>query len=305
MLVGFANDIFRYAPPLPNPASERESSDDALEQQRIGEVRQRIAELARSLQREQDRDIAAAQLDIQRLIIESRSNVSCQATLSAAPLQGFRNVARCVWLGARDQVTGSDRFAAHVADSLQPSIALLIDCECEINVVLAALHQRTLARANDFLRKSLELASAEGLDPAQVRLSPELNRALGSPADRLQRSATSATLSSGVELVLIKLTADSVWQVLRPLIRKAAKTAGAAGFAAVVDGPIPAGDAVGAVIALAGGALTAWDIRKAVRAHEVLPGEIESVLRQQLDHLENAAVDQLESQRCPLDSIHL
>lgn len=280
--------------PLPE-AGSGSGSELAGRQERIAAAHARLRELSARYTDGQRSDVDATRTEIGRLITDGESLAPSRALEAASPFMGFGNVAKCVALGAKDKVTGGNDFEAYAAEGLAPASLLISHTHRDILATLEALRQRSLARANAFGRDSLQLAADAGIEPVELGLDPQALRSLGAGADRLVKTSSSALASAGMEAIFIRATWSSLGRVLQPLIAKAAKTAGAAGGSAVADGPLPFGEAVGALIAIGGGLWTAWDIKKAVEAHDRLPGEIEHALRQQLSALDQSARSSLDS----------
>lgn len=258
-------------------------------------AKQRLEKLSASYQDAQQRDMKAAEFELKRIIESARSQCDSQAAAAARPFQGFGNVSHCVAMGAQDTFDHGSRLNDYAAESLKPATRLLSGTQQKLTSILEALRQRSLARANDYSKETLELAGQYGLSPVDLGLDRNGTKSISSGVDDALARPTTAALAVGLEAALIRTTWTSLSNVLKPLIKKAAQVAAGAGVAVVCDGPLPVGDIVGALIAVGGGIWTAWDVKQAVNANRDLPSKIESGLLQQITGLENASFQLLQS----------
>lgn len=262
---------------------------------RVAVARGRLEKLSAAYSDAHRRDVAATRSEITRIISEAKISAPGRASAAAEPFQGFGNITNCVAMGAKDKVVGSDELVQYTTKSLEHANGLVIATHLDLLVALEALQQQSLARANDYHRETLALAETAGIDPVKLGIDPRAGSSIATGPNYAVHTATSAAISLTLEAALIKLTWNSIMKVLEPLIRKAGKTITAAGTAAVVDGPIPVGDIVGAVIAIGGGVWTAWDIKNAIDANNALPSTIDSALQEQLNELDVSAGESLDS----------
>lgn len=262
---------------------------------KIAHANERLKELSATYSENHRGDVAATRLELTRIARKAKGKSAERAAAAAEPFQGFGNISKCVGFGVKDKFTGSEELVGYATNALLPATGLLMETHRNLVATLEALRQRSLARANDYRRESLELAKSAGIDPVTLGLNPRAGSSIAAGPNSAISSARSAAISIGLEAVMIKLTWDSIKKVLQPLIVKAAKTAGAAGTAAVVDGPVPVGDVIAAVIAVGGGLWTAWEIREAVEANSTLPATIEHALNEQLNELGATASGNLDS----------
>jgi hypothetical protein len=100
----------------------------------------------------------------------------------------------------------------------------------------------------------------------------------------------SATLNTTIEAAVIANTYKEISRVLIHIARKLTSTAGAAVVTAAVDGPLPVGDIIGAVLAAGGMTWTAVDIHQAVKQQRKLPGKIDRLTQHTLTEIERAAL---------------
>src|SRR5690606_8955025 len=108
-------------------------------------------------------DVTATREELIRIVREANGKASDRAIVAAEPFQGFRNISKCVALGAKDKITGSEDLVGYATEALVPATSLLTETHRNLLAALEALRQRSLARANDYHRETLELAETAGI----------------------------------------------------------------------------------------------------------------------------------------------
>ena len=103
----------------------------------------------------------------------------------------------------------------------------------------------------------------------------------------LSEGQVAAAVSTAVEAMGIRFTVSTAARILGKAAARMAGSTVAAGAAAVSDGPLPIGDAVGAVLVVGS---TAWSLCDIYRAADVLPSELKSALYSVVDDCESATV---------------
>lgn len=273
--------------PAPWTVKGARETDDLA--QPLAAAKARLEAFAANQQAAQGTDLRETRARIARVVAEAEAGSPRIARDVAAPLTDFRGIAHCVALGAKDSVTGNEELGRHLADALEPATALVLEARDRIEGEITAFRHRSLARANEYARESLQIAEEASLDPVALGIDPHFSERLVRSSLEVGSQWGSATLALAIEGVLVQQLWDDLGRVLRPLIARAAKTLGVAGGSAVVDGPIPVGDVVAAVIAIGGAALTGWEVYQAVEKTRGLAGEIETTLREQLRKLGDAS----------------
>jgi hypothetical protein len=273
--------------PAPWTVHGNRETDDFAE--KLSAAQARLEAYAKTQQAAQATDLAETRSRIARIVAEAEAKCPGISREATAPLTEFRGILRCVALGAKDSVTGSEELGRHLADVLEPATALVLGARARIEGEITAFRHRSLARVNDYARESLEIAEAARLAPPALGIDPRFSEQLVRSSIEVGSRWTSATVAVAIEAVLVQQTWEVLGRVLRPLITRAAKTLGLAGGAAVVDGPVPAGDVIAALIAIGGAAFTTWEVYQAIEKTRGLPGEVEAALRQQLKDLGNAS----------------
>lgn len=129
---------------------------------------------------------------------------------------------------------------------------------------------------------------------ADRALVTQLNN-LNSELTRFAAVKMAAAVSAGLELVFIRATLSSLRSIGMRITARMAASAGIAGAAAICDGPLPIGDAIGAVILVGG---TAWTIYDVVKAAYKLPKELRISLHNMIaDYRKNIQEEALKQAR--------
>jgi|GEM_PF-1990805 len=277
-------------PWLDFPGSKESSSSRGLH---VAEARRQLAELSKTYEDAQSREIVAARRGLDGSFGRAQRAAPDAATDAAKPFQGLSNMTKCAFRGAADRLDGGERLKTYSGESLMPVASLAVKTANEIEAVLVAVHQASLVRANRFHDDTLALARDFELEPAEIGFGENLARKWQGSLDDLFAKRTTAGISAALEIAMIAFTYRALANLLTPVIVKLAKTGSAAAIAAVADGPLPIGDVVAAVLAIGGTIWTVNDIRKAVKAGEALPGEIESALTAEFVSIGNAAEEYL------------
>lgn len=277
-------------PPQPKEVRETPGYEEQLEAARV-----KLKALSRDFSEAHVREYDATVRAVEAILDRAREVAGERAKESAAPMQGMGNVAKCIWMGTQDKVSGGSRLDDHIAAAMAPATNLMVDTRSDLQVTLDAFHQSTLARLNDFEKESLQIAAREGVQLADLDLDEKTFGRHYRAAEDLVRKSAVSVFASALEVALIRTTAGQVVRLLAPLIGRLAGTATVSGGSVLADGPLPIGDIVGAVIALGGTVWTAVELQQAVQAHQALPGLIESVITEQLDHLETGSLEGLET----------
>ena len=85
---------------------------------------------------------------------------------------------------------------------------------------------------------------------------------LNSEISKFAVAKVTTAVATGMEIILIRSTFNAIRSMLVRCGSRLAASAGLAGGAAVIDGPLPIGDAIGAVIIVGGTVWTMYDICK-------------------------------------------
>lgn len=155
--------------------------------------------------------------------------------------------------------------------------------------------------------------------PASVRTDSALLAHLEATHIRAQNKASDtansvagAGIGVGLEIAFAKQSVSAVKSGVKALIRvamksaakRAASTAAASGGAAVCDGPLPIGDAVGVVIAIGGGLWTCWDLKKAYTLiREELPATLKKSIDEHTDALRNSVSERAAAAEASLPQV--
>lgn len=256
---------------------------------KLARVREEVSTLIAEAAHAQQQDVAGTRARVSEILAQARGEANTAAESAAAPFQGFGNVTDCVLMGAKDEVLGGSRFSDYTERAMAPACGLLLKAQGEVQNALEQLRQRTLARVNDLRSRTLSVTHDSGFDLPEVGCDPAQVAHLGAAAEEMMCDATAATVAVAVEAAFIKFTVESIKPVVKHLIEREAASLGVGGGCAAADGPLPIGDIIGAVIAIGGTAWTAWDVGQAVNSYHALPGQIHSLLIQQIGELDREA----------------
>lgn len=258
---------------------------------RVAEARQKLHELEKSYMAEVTAYTVAAEREIGELCADAEDHARSTALSSTAGFQGFSNMSNCVLLGTKDQLTGQGNLQHYTAQAMAPSVRLLSRLRTDLQAVLDAHHHSVTSATNRLQRDTLAVAETFALSPQELP-APQF-KGMVSPVSSAVMKNRGAALAVSLEVILIKSTLSMIQGTLKHLIARQVGALTAAGGAALVDGPIPVGDAIGATIAVVGTAWTALDVHSAVRTQSKMPGRVEAALREQIDSLEEAACQAL------------
>ncbi len=224
-------------------------------------------------------------------------------------LCGFKCCVSLAYKMAYDKVKGTTR----TEDAISPIVKAKIVDEIEKAVAayarLTADFQKELATEEAALAADLAVKS-KSFESAVSVLSEENAKSVSLAVDAFSRDiqdhaykAAEATVSLVVEAVMIKASYTAIKNVVMRLVgvalSSAVKRAGSSlatgGAAAVVDGPLPIGDIIGAVLTVGGLSWAAYDIYVATKK---MPNEmnakIQEAIKQTRTALEEKVLENLQ-----------
>jgi hypothetical protein len=280
---------------IPEPPQPQEVRKEPGYEEQLETAREKLKALSEDFSEAHIREYDATVRAVEAILERARKSAGERAKESAAPMQGMGNVAKCIWLGTQDKVSGGSRMEDYIAAAMDPATDLMVETRSELQVTLDAFHQSTKARLDDFEKESLEIAAREGVQLVDLYLDEETFVRHFQAAEDLVHKSAVAVLTTALDVALIQGTLAQIGRLLGPLIGRLAGTATASGTSVLADGPLPIGDIVAAVLALGGTVWTAVDLQQAVQANQALPGLIESVITDQLDHLESGTLEGLDT----------
>ncbi len=291
LLIAFSS-LHRWKPA---PKTEATADSARATAEKLAALRAEIATLASKAAQEQAQDVAATRVEVRSLLARFSGEAEACAQQAARPFQGFGNVSNCIYMGGKDQVFGGHRLPDYISASMQPATDLLHDAERQVGNQLEALRQRSLARANRFISRTLSATAAARLEPAALGCSPAEVGKLAGQANQVCSHEITAALTLAMEAIFLKANYAAIRQVVERLIEREAASLTAAGVAALADGPLPIGEIIGACVVVGGAAWTAWDVRKAVTTYRALPGQIHTSLLGLLNSLGHQADQSLDA----------
>lgn len=197
---------------------------------------------------------------------------------------------------AKDKLCGSSDTQAALDEVLGPRI--IRHCENGNLAVCNELDTFLLQLEENSNRYHVELALItgrsrffEGNDAARQQFLIECSQL----SEKVKNDAVSRSLvivSTGLELIFIRSTIQMTSRVCGHIIARLAATGTTAGICAVADGPLPIGDAVGAVLGIGSLAWCAYDLYD---ISSVMPAEVCSSLKKTVaDYQENCRKQALD-----------
>lgn len=202
-------------------------------------------------------------------------------------LSGFRVCARLCYKLAADRLRGTAAAPEAIRAEIDAEVIAPCVAAQQKAVELLADHLRRIREA-DFACRS-RLAARLSREPSPG-LQYEALRAFGEDMFHAEQATVdlavgrmSAALGATLEALFVRTTMGVVERVAARAVARISGTLSAGAIAAAADGPLPAGDAVGAVIAVGGLSWTAYDI---VQAQQVLPGQLYGKLLEAVDSCE-------------------
>lgn len=284
----------------PDPVVTETTSKATAEQTPIKPKRDLTRELSEIEQRYKDRiELALSKFETQLEDIAKRARpqTTQHGIDDTESLRGFNNVVKCVYYGAKDKIKGSKDLQNYVNESLAPSTRFIREIQAEYQSSLMQLSYRLQEIVNDYRAEILDFRSDLDLeDRALIDFDTALNVIGNFATDfaKSQRSAVTASITGVVDAALIGTTYRSITTLLAPMITRIASSTSFAALLTIIDGPLPVGDIVAAVIAVGGTVWTISDMHKAVKENEALAGKLEQALKQEITSLESTAFDQLD-----------
>ena len=226
---------------------------------------------------------------------------------SVSILSGFGACFKMCCKAVKDQVSGTSEFA----DAFQEVIhgPILIPCARANRTAddrLQTLKLKLEERRVQYAVEVIETCRNTNVDVKQPdtdlkSLEASLGKSL-TATHELQISKVMATVGAAMEVVFIKSTIATLRRVLGAAIAKLAGSSATGAVCAAADGPLPIGDAIGAVLAVGGLAWTAWDIYDACK---VLPDKLRAELRDGIDTAERELHKQAEAEADRLTKAYL
>ena len=220
-----------------------------------------------------------------------RSENGASFIASKEGLCGFKCCVSLAYKMAYDKVKGTTR----TEDAISPIVKEKIVDEIEKAVAAysrwTADFQKELATEEAALAADLAVKS-KSFESAVSVLSEENTKSVSLAVDAFSREvqdhaykAAEATVSIALEAVMIKTSYTAIKNVVMRLagvalsaaVKRAGTSLAAGGTAAVVDGPLPIGDIIGAVLTVGGLSWAAYDIYVATKT---MPDEMNAKIRE-------------------------
>jgi hypothetical protein len=217
-------------------------------------------------------------------------------------LTNVNGTIRLVALSVEDQIFGTTKTAAYVSSVVAPCFAVPIGVSMQgINASLADLEKDLNGITYEYCSSVREIERVEGFIPngllSTIR-TPQI------PAVHLCEAAIKTSLSTAflaVDAMFVPALMVSIRSVLQCVITRAAGTVLASGTLVVVDGPIPFGDAIAAIVGVGGSIWSAYDL---YHARKVLIPEVRHKLHHEYALTQNSIRKAAEAQTLKLVEAH-
>ena len=238
-----------------------------------------------------------------------RSEKGASFIASKEGLCGFKCCVSLAYKMAYDKVKGTTR----TEDAISPVVKeKIVD---EIEKAVAAYAQWTADFQKELATEEVALAvdlavKSKSFESAVSVLSDENAKSVSLAVDAFSREvqdhaykAAEAPVSLVLEAVMIKTSYTAIKNVVMRLagvalssaVKRAGTSLAAGGTAAVVDGPLPIGDIVGAVLTVGGLSWAAYDIYVATKAMpDEMNAKIQEAIMQTRTALEEKALTNLQ-----------
>ncbi|MBR2939786.1 MAG: hypothetical protein IKC14_00590 [Kiritimatiellae bacterium] len=208
-------------------------------------------------------------------------------------LCGFKCCVSLAYKMAYDKVKGTTRTEDAISPIVREKIVDEIEKAVAVYARWTADFQKELATEEAALAADLAVKS-KSLESAVSVLSEENAKSVSLAVDAFSRDvqdhankATSATVGLAAETVMIKTSYAAIKNVvvrlagvaLSSAVKRAGTSLAAGGTAAVVDGPLPIGDIIGAALTVGGLSWTAYDIYVVTKT---MPDEMNAKIQEEL-----------------------
>ncbi len=213
---------------------------------------------------------------------------------------GYKFLTRLSIAMAIDKIKGSQ----NAAEMLDPLIESFIIAPCmrdaeEIHRLLNEKLRFLQINTNQHRAGLMELTDNELFIVTDLGLYDGLKQINDELTQKIRGLALNHTITAAevvVEAVMIKSTVSIIKKATVSVVGKLATTFSAGAFPAIIDGPLPIGDIIGAIIAAGGLTWTAVDIYNVSRK---LPRELENAMTDMVCDLEkkskNEAMNKLKA----------
>lgn len=268
------------APPAP-PAVDREAEERAAKQR----FRAEVQEKTRIYQQKNEvllRDF------LSRLPYAGDSAFESARRHGETFVQQTTKVTFCtslVYKMAKDRLTGSESLNEALAPIVRQEIcAPLADGQAQIRNELENFLIRLRENNNQYRADLANLAGRPEFRSRDFVSSPDFTERM----NRLEQQVTGfaiekvcAVVSAGIDIALMRSLYTCIRNVAGHAVAKLAGTVSTSAICAAADGPLPIGDAVGAVLGVGGVIWTGYDIYK---VPVKLPEELRTELNRLIDN---------------------
>ncbi len=187
---------------------------------------------------------------------------------------------------AKDQVMKTKDADAAINEVINSRITgYCVNANRQAETLLGQFRNQSTAASNQYRTEMMQILQAP-----EFSGKPDL-RALSGQLEAMQQNgalikniAVASSLDStclGLDIVVAVAARETLKRVLSAVVSKLATTAGISTGCAVADGPLPFGDAAGAVIAVGGLGWSAYDL---YQARKVLPDKLRASMNESIDN---------------------
>lgn len=264
-----------------------ESEAEELQKKRAREIAEKklIADVELRLEKFNG-DLSALVEKYRKMLPLSRADEYFQQSVeggsfiaSKEGLCGFKCCVSLAYKMAYDKIKDTDRTGEAIEPLVKAKISAPIEKAIGVYAKWSEDYKRELQKAAQVF--ALDIAARGQRFSEEIMLLSEADAKAASAAidkfvwevESHASEAVAALVGAGVEMALIKTSYETIKRLVVAIATKALEssaarigTAAAAGAGtAVADGPLPIGDAIGAIIVVGGLAWTAYDIYKVTR----------------------------------------
>lgn len=262
------------SPPVNDEAAKKEKLRNMIRaaEARLNQERQRqLEQFKASLASATSGDYAAAKGNIESVI---------------TTLTGFGSCFKLSYKFAKDQVMKTKDADAAINEVINSRITgHCVNSNRQAETLLGQFQNQAVASSNQYRAEMMQILQTPEFSgkPDLRALSGQLN-AMQQNGILVQNIAVSSSLASaglGIDIVVAVVARETLKRVLSAVVSKLVTTAGTSAGCAIADGPLPIGDAVGAVIAVGGLGWSAYDL---YQARKVLPDKLRASMNESIDN---------------------
>ena len=264
-------------------SSPAPASDDAVQKEKLRNmIRAAEARLNQERQRQMEQFKASLAGATSGDYAAAKGNVEPVITT----LTGLGSCFKLSYKFAKDQVMKTKDADAAINEVINSKITgHCVSSNRQAETLLGQFQNQAVAASNQYRTEMMQILQTPEFSgkPDLRALSGQLN-AMQQNGILVQNIAVSSSLASaglGIDIVVAVVARETLKRVLSAVVSKLVTTAGTSAGCAIADGPLPIGDAVGAVIAVGGLGWSAYDL---YQARKVLPDKLRASMNESIDN---------------------